>query len=560
MKNVFCIGGIILISFLLRIYGINWDNGYHLHPDERMITMVVNDIHFPNNSELSTIFTPESPLNPKFFPYGSFPIYLLKTVGGFLGIFNIKYTTYDYLNIIGRYISALFDTGIVFIIYLLGKKIFNKKVGLLSSVFYSLSVFPIQASHFFAVDVMLTFFVILTLYFIVILLINNNIKLIINIGLSFGFALATKISSILLVVPISLGILFFCLINKKKTVVKIISLFKYLFITLLLSFFTFILLEPYSVIDFATFSRQTLEQSRMTKDAFTFPYTLQYVNTIPYLYHLKNMTLWGMGIPLGVLSIIGSLYITFYVIKEFFKKKYLSEKSFFPILIILSFFWIYFFITGRFAIKFMRYFLPIYPLFILFGANLIFSLRNIVVKIICIILAVSWCLIYSISFLSIYSKPTTRLSASNWISNNIPEGAIIAREHWDDGLPLFGGEKYKFEELKLYEQDTDFKWQEINEQLKKTDYIIIASNRLYVPLQKLVNCSKLPQGRCYTKTSEYYQKLFGGKLGFKKAAEFLAYPEIPLIKLSIIDDYADESFTVYDHPKVIIFKKMNDYQ
>ena len=98
----------------------------------------------------------------------------------------------------------------------------------------------------------------------------------------------------------------------------------------------------------------------------------------------------------------------------------------------------------------------------------------------------------------------------------------------------------------------------MNGRLANIDYMIIASNRLYTPLGKLTDCENLRPGRCYIETAEYYDKLFAGQLGFKKVAEFSSYPGIKVGKFEFeyIDDDADESFTVYDHPKVIIFKKI----
>ena len=52
-----------------------------------------------------------------------------------------------------------------------------------------------------------------------------------------------------------------------------------------------------------------MQQRQMTYDAFTFPYTLQYVGKIPYLYELKNIFLWGQGPILASLSFIGVFYV-----------------------------------------------------------------------------------------------------------------------------------------------------------------------------------------------------------------------------------------------------------
>jgi hypothetical protein len=59
-------------------------------------------------------------------------------------------------------------------------------------------------------------------------------------------------------------------------------------------------------------------------------------------------------------------------------------------------------------------------------------------------------------------------------------------------------------------------------------------------------------------TARYYKNLFSGKLGFVKMAEFAQYPTIPIINYRIDDFSSDESFTVTDHPKVMIFKKSNN--
>ena len=33
---------VLILAFVLRIYGLNWDQGNHLHPDERFLTMVAS--------------------------------------------------------------------------------------------------------------------------------------------------------------------------------------------------------------------------------------------------------------------------------------------------------------------------------------------------------------------------------------------------------------------------------------------------------------------------------------------------------------------------------------
>ena len=146
----------------------------------------------------------------------------------------------------------------------------------------------------------------------------------------------------------------------------------------------------------------------------------------------------------------------------------------------------------------------------------------------------------------------SRVQASEWMLKNILAGSLLATEHWDDRLPLYGGENFQYVDLPLYEQPDDAKkWQAINQTLDQADYIVLASNRLYGHLPKFTDCEDKP--RCYPITAQYYRDLFAERLNFTKVAEFTNRPN--LFGLEIIDDNADESFTVYDHPKVIIYQK-----
>ena len=164
--------------------------------------------------------------------------------------------------------------------------------------------------------------------------------------------------------------------------------------------------------------------------------------------------------------------------------------------------------------------------------------------------------------MSIYTKPNTRVLASEWIYQNIPPNKIIAREHWDDGLPIGGNIYYKTLELPIYEMENPLRESQIYQTVQQADYIIIASNRLYDPLQRISkNCQKwnLPPERCSHNANRYYQRLFNGELGFRKVVEFSMYPHFSffIFHFSFDDSSADESFTVYDHPKVMIFKKIS---
>lgn len=543
---------IVILALYFRQFNINWDSNYYFHPDERAIVMYTTPLAFPHT--LEEFFSKDSPLNPHFFAYGNLPLYILKLLGDVFSHINPQLAEYGGIHIIGRFVSAIADTLSVIVVFLIARRVFSKKAGLFASLLYAVSVFPIQAAHFYAVDSLLTLTTTLLLLLLLQFISEGTLKRSLLIGAIFGLSLAIKASAAIFAIHIIMAVALRFSTLKYNVTKNILSLACVGLSTIII----FVITQPYAIIDYKNFIAQTQLQSQMSKDAFLFPYTLQYVGKIPYVYEISNIFFWGQGPIIFIFSLLG-LIAALRIIK---RKGATKER---PILFLIISFSIYFLIFGSFAVGWMRYMLPIYPLLSIFGGYFIANvlteripkkiIKNGLKRKILLIAFILVLIVYPSSFLSIYKNPNTRIQASDWIAENIPPGSYIAVEHWDDGLPVYGGENYTQLTLPLYEPDTPEKWTMISSILSQTDYIVIASNRLYMPLSRLTNCKKLPPGKCYTTTSKYYRDLFSHNLGFHKVAEFSEYPTVPFTKIKLIDDGADESFTVYDHPKIMIFKK-----
>src|SRR5690606_4997287 len=83
----------------------------------------------------------------------------------------------------------------------------------------------------------------------------------------------------------------------------------------------------------------------------------------------------------------------------------------------------------------------------------------------------------------------------------------------------------------------------------RADYIFETSNRIYGSVVRMPE--RFPM------TIEYYRMLFSGELGFELVKTFTSHPRFLGIELN--DDNAEEAFTVYDHPTLLIFRKTAAY-
>ena len=156
-------------------------------------------------------------------------------------------------------------------------------------------------------------------------------------------------------------------------------------------------------------------------------------------------------------------------------------------------------------------------------------------------------------------------------------GIAVANEGaWDDGLPFrvdgydgFGGIYQPGLNFDMYETDNPTKLARYLRILDQAEYIFISSNRQWGSLPRLPE--RFPMN------TEYFRRLLGcppersiewcyniakpgtfqGDLGFEFVEEFHAQPTIGPVRINT--QFAEEAFTVYDHPKVFIFKKSEDY-
>lgn len=513
------LAAILLLAAAARFADLDWDDGHAFHPDERAIVFAVQKLSF-------------SPLrlDPGFFAYGSFPLYLIRGATSFAGVFQPALRD-DFASIVlaGRVLSALAGVLTVAAVFRLAARLFGRPAGLLAAAFLAVCPLHIQCSHFLATDVALTLLVVLALHACLDLAERGRPRDALVAGGLFGLALATKVSAAPLVLPLLVAAAWR---GRRAAPVRA-------GLATLAAAAAFVIGQPYAVLAFPEFWRQVVEQGAMVRNAGSLPYTIQYAGVPRYAYDAWQMVAWGMGPPLGLAAVWAT-------VRALWRLRTARTAG---ALVLAAWVVPYVLVVGAFDVKFPRYLLPVYPILLAWAAEWLWSARatragRVLLPAVTIGAALS-----GLAFLAIYRGPHTAAAASEWVYANVPEGQTLLTQHWDEGfpLPLPGRDpaRYRVVAFPFYEPDGPRKRADLARELAKADAVVLPTKRILGAVTRTPDRFPL--------TNRFYRLLFAGRLGFALAHEQAARPRLGPLELP--DERADESLTVYDHPKVLVFLK-----
>ena len=637
---------VMIFAAALRWTGLDWDDYQHFHPDERYIAWVATTIEWP--SDLRSALNPtQSSFNPFYwspdavsrgiqveqdrpraFAYGHVPLYLGVVATRFVekiapalipllpqdwlvtaDLLNGRSAIeFRHLTAVARALTGLVDLATIFVLFLLGKKLFSPAVGLLAAVLLAVNVLHIQNSHFFIVDPYLAFFTVTAVYLMVRSAAGRKAvgrkvdRNLLVAAVFVGLAVGAKVSAVMLILPLIVTV---GLGGREKWVWRLGT-------AVLVAALTFILTNPFAVLDFgceaispalflgsitipaldwkSCYLENIFTQGAMVNGGADLGFTRQYANTWPYFYFIEMQLRWGMGWLLGLAAVAGFVWVCVQVARYFWALPFVEAEqgmSTAPnaLLILLAWTIPFFLVTGVLYVKFMRYLLPLTPFLMLYAAAMLWSLRERVgrgVMGVVIVVVVVATAVYAMAFVNLYSTEHPWMAASKWVYANIPAGTLILSEQWDDYLPatmMVDGElreraEYPNQELTWLTGADEFddveKLTANLQLLAEAEYLTVMSNRVYGVVPRL--------SERYPLSSQYHQLLFDGKLGYEPVfvntrmpniLGFNFYPDSfgwPRLRpSSLVADYLttfrginggrfDESFTVYDQPLVIIYK------
>lgn len=315
-----------------------------------------------------------------------------------------------------RYITAAFGVGTVFLTYLLSKKLFSKKVGLLAALFLTFNYRNVMNSHITLPDIYNAFFILLALISYWNLYKKPVVKNYLIAGLLAGVAFSIKYQYF--------AILPLILVHLKMVFENKFSIKKLLDLRIIMAGFAIILVflitNPYF------FMNLEIVIGKMQEEFKKYGMGTNTLNLYPlsYLYHIDYGATQFVLVFLGL--IVG-------IIKKTYKSLFLLS------LVIPSYYMFIYYSHGGF---YVRNFIPTTPILLIFASLAIWQifeiLRNKIDKKINIIFLITIVIsaLYVPAKNSIlssygYTLPWGYEVLRPWIQENIPKDVIVAAHPFD---------------------------------------------------------------------------------------------------------------------------------
>lgn len=402
------LGGVLVVAFGLRIWGVEQGMPYAYNADE--------NAHFVPGA----IGLFGHGWNPHYFVNPPAYTYLLHVVfdvwfGGRGGIAKAFSTDPTEVFVVARLTAAVLGTIAVGLLYLAGARLFSRAVGLLAAALLAVAFLPVFYSHLALNDVPTLAPIALSLWGTAGILRVGRTRDYLLAGVGLGLACATKYTGGIVLLPLLTA-----------TVVQLLSprgpgpAIRGIVLAGVVAVVAFVVANPYAVLDFAAFRDGLQHQADASGDVAG---KLGLTQTSGHLYYLWTFT-WGLGwVPL-VAAVVGAGLLV--------RDDWRALVVFGPAVVLYVLF------MGTQARFFGRWLLPVFPIACLLGAYAIVRLTQLVGRGVPVLVPALGALgvvvllgqgvVYSLHSALTLSRTDTRNATRDWLAANLPPGTKIVVE------------------------------------------------------------------------------------------------------------------------------------
>lgn len=565
---------LLLLALALRLHGLWWDEGLGFHPDERWLLSVAEGLHWP--ATVADALAPTSPLNPfwdgeagapRRFAYGHFPLTLLRLLEPLLRPLTPTLFSDERLTLLGRLLSVGSDLLTLLLLWGMARGA-GQSAALLATGGWAVAWLPVQQAHFATVDSLLTMLATAALAVLGQVLVQPSPRRALLAGGLVGVAVGTKASAFLLLVPLAWALAGGAnqerapLRSWEAALVGVVGAFG--------------LTNPYALLDAPMFFASLWAEQRMVSGAWLYPYTQQFRLALPGLYQVVQQGRWFLGWPLALM--LGAGMATGFgglLRPQRERRDGMAELLMIWLLAYLAL------SLAAFA-QFPRYLLPALPALLLLGAQAVARLPSEGGRRWVVAGVLFPTLLWTVGLGSIYGSRHPWLAASAWLYEQVPAGAVVVQETWDQGLPVamqINGRdrvptEYGLLQVEPYAPSSPEQMTTWVEVLTGAEWVVLASPRTWRVLPRL------PE---FAVAGRAYRALFDGSAGFEVAGVWrvegqlgpVTFAEDPFAVAGLEGTAAhkawrvaqptplwwnpgpaDESLSVYDHPTVLVLRRM----
>lgn len=407
--------GLVILALIPRLWGLDYGLPFLYNVDEAQVVPAA--IRFGSGD-----LNPHTFVYPPFFHYILFFLDICYFVTGYIlrvfesvHQFKIAYfSDPSPFYLIGRIASAVFGSLTVLATCLLGKKLYNRKTGVLASVFLIFYPLHFLYSRLALPDVAMTCFATVSLIALVGYYQSKRSKDLIIAGLLAGFAVATKYTTGLIVLPF---LAVHWLHWRQAHWHQPTHFLKRLVLGYVFILAGFLIANPFSVIDFSAFVRDMQFNSLASSNPGSFFFG--------FGHYVRELFLpaWGeVGHYFGILCLIGSLYALY--------KRTSAD------FLLLLFAWVQLLVFSKLVANPIKpvYILPVMPIFFILGARLLSDLFDQINKrlpfgkafsVLILAVLLFWPVKWTIIKCYSASRNDTVTVARQWIETHIPAGSKI---------------------------------------------------------------------------------------------------------------------------------------
>jgi 4-amino-4-deoxy-L-arabinose transferase-like glycosyltransferase len=555
------LGAAIALGAAFRFYGLAWGAPYfHFHIDEHVVF---------TDAYLLAHDTRQAALSSKFFMYSPFPMYVLNLLvdayEAFAHPLNLKLPGDEIVYmVLGRAISATLGTATIGLVYLVARHLAGRLAGVFAAFLLACTVIHLRESHFFSLDVSMTFFTVTTWCFLTRTVERGDVGADAGTAIGLGLGLASKYSAAFLA-PLA-GLAQLLSPNAPRRLQPLSGWVRVAVraaVVVALGIGVFLALDPLVLKYYDKFRSDVKiwvidPLSGETKPEWIAQFAD--VNALPYWF--TNLLWWGLGPALEVWGLAGLIWL---IVR---RDRLALLAAAFPIVYWLS--------AGRTAsiAPFIRYTVPLAPPLAVAAGVLSADLlrrprwRRLGIAATAVVLGTTT--LWAAAYMNVFHSPDSRLEASRWLLENVPAdskiliepshnippmGSHLTAVDFNQNYVLFYPATEKHDYYQLYALDTyrtlynpwpdDNRRAYIASRLALADWIVMDDTFLQ-------QFQHLPEST-HAATKQYYRDLFAGKLGFQMVKTFKVYPS--LLGYTINDDDAELTFRLFDHPRVFIFRR-----